>query len=554
MDPLKGSGLIFLPIGGCGEFGMNLSLYLLDDQYFIVDCGLAFPDPNKLGVDALLPNLEWVVQRFGAPAAYVITHGHEDHLGALPYALARWPAPVFAPRWAAELLRIKCERERQGLDEDALTVTDHGDVSRPLPGVTVEWWRVNHSLPDSFALIIEHGETAVLHTGDFKIDPTGTFEPPMDLEGMQERLPSGVTALVCDSTNAYKDGLTPGEGSTRQPLAELLRTAPGMCLVTTFSSNLWRLQTIIEIAAELGRKVVALGHGIELTLRMASDLGLYQPPPGVLVPADEFGRHEREQLIVIASGCQGERHSTFRRIVFGDHKKLQLMSGDRIIHSARIIPGNDRTLGMVFDECLRRGAELITARTHPDIHVSGHAYAGDIQKLITMLKPQFFIPVHGTYSHQQANQAAARACSPEPPVVLAQNLAPIDLATGRSGPVPAQYPSRIVLDGGSRQPMAMETLRERLRIGENSAAFVSVRLGTYEDVPPDVRLQLFGCPLTERDDWGRIQAGLIERCRLAGAGEATLDDREEAIRRLVRRELTRHLGGKKPTVVVHLHV
>ena len=386
---------------------MNLTCYLHEGKHYVIDCGIRFSEPVKLGTDAVVPKVDQFFEQVGGVDAYIITHGHEDHIGALPYIVERWPAPIYATPWAANLLSRKFAR--RGMDEDdyPISIVEAGDRVRD-DSIEIEYLHVNHSIPHACALVIRTRELTVFHTGDFKFDATPIREAPIDLEYLSQLGENGIDLVLADSTNADKSGYCPSERTVEAPLTRLLTSAQGAVFLSTFSSNLWRLITIFEACQAANRRVFVQGTGIAISLEIAKETGVYEPPPGVLVDAAEVGSLDRRDFVVLATGCQGEWRAAMSRISHGEHRDISVESGDTVILSARIIPGNERSIFAMIDRFKRLGAYVITPKDEPEIHVSGHAYGGELQELIQRLQPKYYLPVHGAYTQMLANQQKER--------------------------------------------------------------------------------------------------------------------------------------------------
>ena len=340
---------------------MNLTCYLYEGKHYVVDCGIRFSEPVKLGTDAVVPKVDDFFEEVGGVDAYIITHGHEDHIGALPYIVERWPAPIYATPWAANLLSRKFAR--RGMDEDdyPISIVEAGDRVRD-DSIEIEYLHVNHSIPHACALVVRTADLTVFHTGDFKFDSSPIREAPIDLEHLSQLGKDGIDLVLADSTNADKSGYCPSESTVEAPLTRLLTSAQGAVFLGTFSSNLWRLITIFEACKAADRRVFVQGTGIAISLEIAKETGVYEPPPGLLVDASEIGALDRRSFVVLATGCQGEWRAAMARISHGEHRDIAVEAGDTVILSARIIPGNERSIFSMIDRfkkawCLRHHSQ-----------------------------------------------------------------------------------------------------------------------------------------------------------------------------------------------------
>lgn len=463
-----------IPFGGCGEFGMNLTGYLYRGKLFVIDCGVMFPDPSKLGVEAIYPHVDPWFERFGGVHAYLITHGHEDHIGALPYVLDRWPAPIYATPWTASLIESKFERRRVA-GRFPITRVNPGDRIH-FEGVSLDWIPVNHSIPMACALFMDFGGKKIFHTGDFRIDFERQYETPMDLVRLRAIGDRGVDLLIADSTNSHRAGLGPSELSVMEPLGNLMADAPGAIVMTTFASNYWRVKTIANLCAKFGKKLLILGGGFDQAIRIASEVGFDPLPEGIMAPQDQvgLGNIPRDKLVVLASGSQGEWRSSLSRLSNDEHRAFRVAPGDTVVFSSRIIPGNEKSVLWLMNNFQRRGVRVVTSREMPGIHVSGHAYRGEIKKLVECLRPRNFIPMHGTFTHLDANESIiAELGLSDVATLLMENGDVIDL-TGNGCEISGKIEvTCLYVDSDSHASMTKDVLRERLRIGEGGCAFVT---------------------------------------------------------------------------------
>ncbi len=474
MNPLNKDTVRIIPFGGCGEFGMNLTGYLFRGKLFVVDCGVMFPDPSKLGVEAIYPKIDTWFEQLGGVHAYLITHGHEDHIGALPYVLDRWPAPLYATPWTASLIEAKFQRRK---------ISGKFPVTRVNPGdrttfkeVAIEWIPVNHSIPMASALLMKFGENTVFHTGDFRIDFERQYEDPVDLERLRKIGARGVDLLIADSTNSDRPGMGPSERSVVEPLGNLMANATGALIITTFASNYWRVKTIADLCKKFGKKLLILGGGFEQAIRIADELGFDPLPEGIRAPEDQvgLGNIPRDRLVVLASGSQGEWRSALSRLSAGEHRSFKVVPGDTVVFSSRMIPGNEKSVLWLINNFNRLGAKVVTSRDAPGIHVSGHAYRGEIKTLVELLQPRNFIPMHGTFTHLNANESIiAELGMDDTATLLIEDGDMVDLSPEGCVQAGAINVETLFVDSDSYASMTKEVLRERLRIGEGGCAIVS---------------------------------------------------------------------------------
>lgn len=547
-------------MGGCGEFGMNLTAYLHRGRLMVVDCGVRFPDLTKLGVDAVIPDVEPWFKAVGGVYAYYLTHAHEDHVGAIPHIVKRWPAPIYATAWTAALLKHKFTKLGVDPAKYPVTIVEPGDRIAS-GGFEVEYVHVNHSIPQSCALFIRTPGATVFHTGDFKYEPKTTVEPPMDFERLQRLGDEGVDLLLADSTNAEKPGLSPAEASVYGPLRDTFAASKGAVVITTFSSNLWRLKNIAEAAQAVGRRIYVAGAGMDFTLATGEQLGLYKMPKGLRVPEAEIGQWPREKLVIMASGCQGEGRAGLARIASGEHKAFKLAAGDTVVLSSRIIPGNEKAIAYVLDGCKRQGALIVTAREAPGIHVTGHAHSGELRLLAQALRPRFYCPVHGAYGQLAANlEQATRAGHPEVRARLIETGDVLDVSQARGvehmGDIAVELS---YVDAESHVVLTHTELKERLKIGDLGLLIASGVYLVNESrwlVEPDV--EWVGIRPPDAATGTRLNAAMKETLReklpqLLGPGRLGTDEAREELRILLRRQLAAVLK-KKPVVNVKLQI
>ncbi|MDD9950324.1 MAG: ribonuclease J [Zetaproteobacteria bacterium] len=469
LDPNK---MHVVPFGGCSEFGMNATAYLYQRKLYLVDAGILFPDPQMLGVSSILPDFGKLFRSRKPVAAYIITHGHEDHIGAVPYLYERWPAPVYATPWTYELLKRKFEELRLPFDD--LHMVKVGSTAKVGP-LKVEYIHVNHSIPDAASLYITVKNHKIFHTGDFKIDPTPVGCPPVSLDKLKEVGKKGVDLLIADSTNAHKSGPSPSEMSVKEPLADILRGAKGRVLLTTFASNLWRLKVIADLCAELGKKLAIAGRGMANCLELGKQLGYIHFQDDLIVPLDRIKSVPNHKLVILISGSQGEDRSALTRVARGQHRQLKINEGDLVLFSSRAIPGNEKSIFMLYDILKKQGARVISAADRPDIHVSGHAYGGDLEAFIKCLKPRHYLPVHGTFSHLQSNWKIGEGFQDlKHSRTLIQNG---DVLTVSSTECPKVVGNMDIgttyIDRNSLLPLDVEVASERHRVGEIGALIIS---------------------------------------------------------------------------------
>jgi len=391
------SKLKIIPLGGLNEIGKNMTVFSYGNDMIIVDCGMAFPDEEMFGIDIVIPDFSFVVKNKDKIRGVVVTHGHEDHIGGLPYLLKELNVPIYSTNLTIGLVQNKL-KEHNLLSEAKLNRVSSGDTVN-LGVFKVEFIRSNHSIPDAVALAIHTPQGVVLHTGDFKIDTTPIQGEMIDLARIGELGKKGVLALMSDSTNAERPGYTKSERTVGSTLETLFQSTKSRIIVATFASNVHRIQQIINAAAHNHRKVAVSGRSMINLIEVATELGYMKIPQNTLVDIDDIIKYKPHQLTIITTGSQGEPMSALYRMAYSDHKKVDIVKGDLVIISANPIPGNEKLVANVVNELYKKGA--IVYNDPSNIHVSGHACQEELKMIIGLAKPKYFIPVHGEYKHLQ---------------------------------------------------------------------------------------------------------------------------------------------------------
>ena len=533
--------LIFCALGGSGEIGMNVNLYGCKGAWLMVDCGVTFADPYYPGVDVILPDLGFIEEQLDGLAGIVLTHGHEDHIGALPYLALDLDVPLYASPFTAGLIRGKLEEEGIA-DKVELHVIEHG-ARFDLGPFGVTFVPVSHSIPEGNALLIETPFGRVLHTGDWKLDEAPVLGQPATAEMLSAIGDTGVLALVCDSTNVFNAEASGSEASVKAGLHEVVAAARGRVLVTTFASNAARLKTLGEVARASNRKLCLAGRSLDRILRVAQATGYLKDFPK-LVDFDAAMALPRHEVMIVATGGQGEPRAALSRIAEGTHP-LSLEEGDRVVFSSKQIPGNELAIGRIMNQLAARGVETITER-QAHIHVSGHPGRPELAKMYQWIRPELLVPVHGEMRHlkEHARFGLAQGI----PQALVQTDGDIvRLAPGTPEKIGHAPVGRLVLDGDVILPADGATINERRKLGLNGQISVAVALrdgalfGT-----PQIRLQ--GVPVEEDrepflDDAIDAVEAAVRDDRRGGEGL------REAVRLAVRHVATRWTG-KKPIVDV----
>ncbi len=466
-QPPKPVKLTFL--GGLNEIGKNITLFEYGNSSFLIDCGMSFPDEDMLGVDIVLPDFSYVEKNKDRIQGVIITHGHEDHIGALPYLLSQFKMPVYATRLTAALIESKLKERNV-----------HANIQVVNPGssinfgdVTVELVPVNHSIPDAVALAIKTPLGYVVHTGDFKIDCTPASGPMIDLARFGQLGKEGVLALLADSTNAERPGFTPSERVVGDSFAKLFKNAEGKrIIVATFSSNLNRIQQIMDAAHKDGRKVAVSGRSMINFVNIANELGYLHVPQGLLVDIEMIDRYPKDQMTLITTGSQGEPMSALSRMAFSDHRRVEVGPEDYIIISATPIPGNEKMVGKVIDELMKRGCDVVYERMY-DVHVSGHACQEELKIMQGLTHPKYFIPVHGEQKHLQKHAALAKKMGMPAENVLVTEIGKVVELTPEKMQVTASVPAgQVLVDGLGVGDVGSIVLRDRKHLAEDGIIIV----------------------------------------------------------------------------------
>lgn len=459
-------------LGGLNEVGKNMTLYECGDDMILVDCGLAFPEPDMLGVDLVIPDFTYVEQNVNKIKGIFITHGHEDHIGGLAYLIQRVNIPVYGTKLTIGLIENKL-REHKILDIAKLNVIKPKDKIK-LGCFEVEAIHVNHSIPDALALAINTPAGLILQTGDFKIDTTPIDGDVIDLARIAKLGEKGVLCLLADSTNAQRPGYTASERTVGESFARLFQKADGKRLiVATFASNIHRVQQIIDVAKSVGRKVALSGRSLENVVETASKLGYLNVPEGILVSIDSVSRYPHDKLVIITTGSQGEPMSALYRMAFSEHRRVEIGTGDYVIISATPIPGNEKTVGKVVDELLKRGAEVVYEKMY-DVHVSGHACQEELRLIMSLAKPKFFIPVHGEQKHLRSHAQLAESMGIAPGnIYIADNGKQVELTKRKMSVVEDVPAGKVFVDGYGVGDVGSAVIRERKRLAEDGLIIIN---------------------------------------------------------------------------------
>ena len=462
--------LKIISLGGLNEIGKNLTVYEYGGDIVVVDCGMGFPDDDMYGIDVVIPDVSYLIKNQNKVRGIFITHGHEDHIGALPYVLRSLNAPIYATRMSAGLIRLKLEEHRL-LDKTKIITCEAGDVIKA-GKFTVEFIHVNHSIADAVAFAIKCPVGTCVHTGDFKIDATPIQGGMIDLARLGQLGNEGVLALLADSTNVERPGYTRSERSEGNSVDALFKGCEERIIVTTFASNVDRLQQIIDVAARYGRRVAVTGRSMENAMKVSTELGYMNIPDGVLMDLNQIKSLPKNRVCIITTGSQGETMSALSRMAFSTHRQVDILPGDRIIISASAIPGNEHSIGNVINELYRKGAEVLNERELA-LHVSGHACQEELKIIHALVKPKFFIPVHGEQRMLQTHAKLAREMGMDSNHILISDIGRVMELTQNSARLAGTVTAgQVFVDGLGVGDVGSVVLRDRRHLAQDGMIVV----------------------------------------------------------------------------------
>jgi ribonuclease J len=542
--------LEIVALGGLGEFGMNMLALSWGETTMVVDAGVMFPDPELLGVDRIIPDLTYLQQK-GRVAALVLTHGHEDHIGGVPHVMPLVDGPIYGTPLTLALVEPKLEEH--GIEGARLVAV------RPRERVTigpfeVEFIRVTHSMPDCVALAIHTPAGIVVHTGDFKIDQTPLDGEHFDVHRFAELGGAGVLALLADSTNIDRRGFTGSEREVVEAFEEIFTSATGKLIVAAFASSIYRMQILVDLAAQFDRKVAFVGRSMMRNSEIAQRLGYLRIPPGVQIRDSEIGTYPAQDVLCLATGSQGEPRAALSRIAINDHRYVKAGPDDTVVFSARAIPGNEKTIGRVMNHFARRGSDVIYEGIK-HVHVSGHGSEEELKLMLSLVRPRFFIPVHGEFrqlsQHARIAERVFAGRDPRPEIILAENgdLLHFDAAGGRiAGKAPV---GRVLIDDTRTGEIGDEVLRDRRHLAEDGLVIPVVAINKQTG-------QLVGVPdiVTRGFVMEDSQALLADGARVLAEvfAQASVEERTDQglIKEKLRVELRRFFrkrSGRRPFVL-----
>jgi ribonuclease J len=546
----KVKGFKIIPMGGLGEIGKNMMVFEGDGSIFVVDCGLMFPEERMLGIDFVIPDMTYVLERKDMLKGIVVTHGHEDHIGAIPFLLKEVDVPIYGGRLSLEMVRERLKES--GIKRASMEVVNPRDVVKIGP-FEIEFIRVSHSIPDGFGLGIRSPCGLVVHTGDFKIDHTPPDGIPMDLRRFAELGEEGVLLLLSDSTNVEKEGVTPSEKVVGERIERIIGEAKGRVIIATFASNILRIREVMESAARYRRKVAIVGKAMEENVRIAMDLGYIRPRKDLLIGLNEIRRYPGKRILILTTGSQGEPMSALSQMALGDHRFVRIEKGDTVLISARTIPGNERMVFHLINQLFRMGARVFYEAVS-EIHVSGHASREDLKTILSLVRPSFFIPIHGEFRHLvfHADLALEMGMKRER-VIIAENGDLIKVSPGSVRKVGKVRAGNVLVDGKGIGDIGDLVLRDRIRLAQDGMVVViaGVSRSTGEVVvgPEIISKGVTHDEAIFGDKARELVASTINSYRILGEveGEAVADE--------VRRKLRSYIAGRtarNPMVIPYI--
>ncbi|MCK1536225.1 MULTISPECIES: ribonuclease J [unclassified Bradyrhizobium] len=551
----KPEELVFAPLGGVGEIGMNLSIYGLGNRqqraWLAIDLGVSFGDEEHLpGIDLIMPDVSFLEKERKNLMGLVLTHAHEDHFGAIIDLWPKLKCPIYATQFSAALFEAKCAAERNAPKIPVTVVPSGGRVD--IGPFNVEFIPVAHSIPESHALAIHTEVGTVLHTGDWKIDPTPIIGRPTDEKRLRELGNAGLLALIGDSTNAVRDGRSPSEAEVASSITELVKAAKGRVAVTTFASNVARLKAVAIAAKAADREVVVVGRAMERVVQVARETG-YLDGVQSFRSAEVYGHLPQDKVLALCTGSQGEPRAALARIANDDHPEITLNRGDSVIFSSRTIPGNEKAVGAIINGLVLQGVEVITDRDQL-VHVSGHPRRDELRDMIAWTRPQLLIPVHGEALHLNEHAKLARAAG-VPRVLVCRNGDLVKLGPGDPGIIGQVPAGRLYKDGTILEDSKSRAVGERRRMAFSGCAFVAIAMTEQGELADDPAVELVGIP--EKNKAGEPFDDLVFDAVVStveGLPKARRRDPDalaESVRRAVRSVINEH-WGKKPPCLVHV--
>ncbi len=511
-----------IPLGGLGEIGKNMTVFRYGDDIILVDAGLMFPEDDMLGIDLVIPDITYLIENKDKVKAIFLTHGHEDHIGALPYVLKQLDVPVYGTALTLGILQGRLKEN--GVSSESLVTIKPGDRVT-VGSFRLDFIRVNHSIPDAVSIAINTPIGTIIHTGDFKIDHTPVDGQVTEFSKFAEYGDRGVLALLADSTNAERPGFTPSERMVGKTFDDEFRYAKNRIIVATFSSNVHRIQQVIDAAVKYDRKVAVIGRSMINVVSIAREMGYLTAPDGVLIDIDETSNYTADKIVIITTGSQGEPMSALTRMAMNDHKKVDIMPGDTVIISATPIPGNEKLVSRTIDLLYKLGADVIYEKSN-GVHVSGHASQEEIKLIHNLVRPKFFIPVHGEFRHLIKHASIAKSLGmPSENIVIAENGSVIEITRNSAAINGKVTAGKVLVDGLGVGDVGNIVLRDRRQLSQDGIMIVVVTIdkeSCHVVAGPDIVSRGF-VYVREAEDLmeearDKVQAAL-DRCEENGVSE-----------------------------------
>lgn len=539
--------LLFVPLGGSNEIGMNLNLYAYQGKWLMVDCGIGFASDYLPGVEIVVPDISFIAERKKDLLGLVITHAHEDHLGGVPYLWRELECPIFATPFTAAFLRHKLTEMGPGKKPQVTELKPGGECK--LGPFSMELVELTHSIPEMQAVAITTDKGVIMHTGDWKFDASPLIGPVSDYATLKKYGDGKVLAMVCDSTNVFVEGEAGSESDVRDNLVDLIRECPERVVVTTFASNLARVTSLIEAAEQAGRVVALAGRSLWRIVESAKESG-YLRENMEFVPETDIMNLPRKDVLVICTGCQGEPRAALTRIARGEHPNVRLTPGDTVIYSSRKIPGNEAKINWVINRLVEKRIEVVTDRSHY-IHVSGHPAREELKRMYEMVRPQIAVPTHGEPRHLHEHAKLARSLGVKE-TVEAHNGAVVWLKAGEAGVIGKVESGYVAIDGDSMIPTDGDILRARRRMRDEGVVLASVVLDKRGKLAANVQISAPGV-LDEKEDADLLESWAAAVEDAAENAKSRSDDAkmEESMRGALRKLMKNDLG-KKPAITVHI--
>lgn len=538
-----------IPVGGLGEFGMNMMLVACGDTALLVDAGVMFPEPELFGVDLVIPDVGALDMYKGRIAALILTHGHEDHIGAVPHVWPHISGPVYGTAFTLAMVTPKLDEH--GVDHDGRLITVTPRQRIEIGPFTIEFIHVTHSIPDATALAIHTPQGVIIHTGDFKIDQTPLDDERFDLHRFAELGAQGVLALFGDSTNADTPGFTGSDRDVIPGFEEIFSSAPGKIIVASFSTSIYRMQVLVDLADQFERKVAFVGRGMIRNSETAARLGVLKIPPGIQIADNDIRDYDPQDVLCLCTGSQGEPMAALPRIAIDDHRHVKVEDDDVVVFSARSIPGNEKAIARVMNHLAKRGANIITdGMKH--VHVSGHGSAEELKLVLALVQPRFFVPIHGEYRQLARHARLARAVCPSATIRMLEDGDVLRFDADGARVIDRVKTGRILVDGTRMGAVGDEILRDRRHLAGDGLVVAVVAIngqtGELERTPEIIARGMATDP--RQDELLREAPGLLERA----LGEVPREERtdpglvKERIRLEVQR-MFRKRANRRPLVL-----